>query len=62
MEASVNEIRARLHWKNRKTYSLIIPPSFLQGTLGPFPRTNQICRIRSTQSQTGKPVLFIEFE
>lgn len=62
MSPEINSIRARLHWKNRKSYTLTIPPAFLQGNFICFPRTNQLCKLRTVESESGRPTLMIEFE
>lgn len=62
MNNSPTPLRARLHWKNRKSYALVIPPAFLQGIFNFFPRTNQVCTIHPTQSENGKPAIIVEFE
>ena len=62
MENSLLEMKTRLHWKNRKAFSLVIPPAFLQSNFRFFPRTNQPCLIRPVQSEKGRPALIVEFE
>lgn len=62
MENEMPAIKTRLHWQNRKTYSLVIPPAFLQSAFSFFPRNNQICLVKPYKTETGKPCLVIQFE
>lgn len=62
MDNDLPTMKTRLRWKNRKTYSLVIPPAFLQATFDIFPRTNQACIIRSAHTVSGKPALLVEFD